>query len=436
MSLETLIYVVTGLLVVGLPVLYVLRERSKSAEAAKTLEVSTLAGLDQPVSLHPVIDPNSCIGSGSCTKACPEKGILQLINGKAALVNPARCIGHGQCQAACPVDAITLVFGTEKRGVDIPHVKGNFETNVPGIFIAGELGGMGLIRNAVSQGRQAVESVAQQVKDDKSGEALDLVIVGAGPAGISASLQAKKEGLRFVTVDQEDLGGTIYTYPRQKLVMVQPMELPLHGPVKLKEVEKEPLLELLTTVVQNHNLEIKVGEKVSDIKREGHIFRVVTSKAEYKTRKVLLAIGRRGTPRKIGCPGEKSEKVTYRLLDPQKYHHKKILVVGGGDSAVEAALSLSHQPGNTVHLSYRGDKIFRIKEGNRTRLESAVEEGKVTMLLNSNVTRIEPDKVTIDQQGTAITLANDQVFVMIGGELPTEFLKGVGIEFERKFGQV
>ncbi|NUO19698.1 NAD(P)-binding domain-containing protein [bacterium] len=436
MSLETLIYVVTGLLVVGLPVLYVLRERSKSAEAAKTLEVSTLAGLDQPVSLHPVIDPNSCIGSGSCTKACPEKGILQLINGKAALVNPARCIGHGQCQAACPVDAITLVFGTEKRGVDIPHVKGNFETNVPGIFIAGELGGMGLIRNAVSQGRQAVESVAQQVKDDKSGEALDLVIVGAGPAGISASLQAKKEGLRFVTVDQEDLGGTIYTYPRQKLVMVQPMELPLHGPVKLKEVEKEPLLELLTTVVQNHNLEIKVGEKVSDIKREGHIYRVVTSKAEYKTRKVLLAIGRRGTPRKIGCPGEKSEKVTYRLLDPQKYHHKKILVVGGGDSAVEAALSLSQQPGNTVHLSYRGDKIFRIKEGNRTRLESAVEEGKVTMLLNSNVTRIEPDKVTIDQQGTAITLANDQVFVMIGGELPTEFLKGVGIEFERKFGQV
>lgn len=436
MSLETLIYVVTGLLVVGLPVLYVLRERSKSAEAAKTLEVSTLAGLDQPVSLHPVIDTNSCIGSGSCTKACPEKGILQLINGKAALVNPARCIGHGQCQAACPVDAITLVFGTEKRGVDIPHVKGNFETNVPGIFIAGELGGMGLIRNAVSQGRQAVESVAQQVKDDKSGEALDLVIVGAGPAGISASLQAKKEGLRFVTVDQEDLGGTIYTYPRQKLVMVQPMELPLHGPVKLKEVEKEPLLELLTTVVQNHNLEIKVGEKVSDIKREGHIYRVVTSKAEYKTRKVLLAIGRRGTPRKIGCPGEKSEKVTYRLLDPQKYHHKKILVVGGGDSAVEAALSLSQQPGNTVHLSYRGDKIFRIKEGNRTRLESAVEEGKVTMLLNSNVTRIEPDKVTIDQQGTAITLANDQVFVMIGGELPTEFLKGVGIEFERKFGQV
>ncbi len=435
MSLETIIYVVTGFLVIALPTLYVINEKRNSAKAAKTLETSTLAGLDQPVSLHPVIDPDLCIGSGSCTKACPEQGILQLINGKAALVNPVRCIGHGQCQAACPVDAITLVFGTEKRGVDIPHIKGNFETNVSGIFIAGELGGMGLIRNAVSQGRQAVESVAGQVKNEKSGEALDLLIVGAGPAGISASLQAKKEGLRYVTVDQEDLGGTIFTYPRQKLVMVQPMELPLHGPVKLREVEKEPLLELLTSVVEKHQLNIQVGEKVNDIKKEGNNYRVTTSKGEYETRKVLLAIGRRGTPRKIGCPGEKCEKVTYRLLDPQKYHQKKILVVGGGDSAVEAAVALSNQPGNTVHLSYRGENIFRIKEGNRERVERAVEDGKVTLLLNSNVTKIEPDKVYIDQQGTAITLANDQIFVMIGGVLPTEFLQSVGIEFERKFGQ-
>ncbi|MBL0060720.1 MAG: NAD(P)-binding domain-containing protein [bacterium] len=435
MSLETIIYVVTGVLVVALPTLYVLNEKRNSAKATEALENSTLAGLDQPVSLHPVIDPNLCIGSGSCTKACPEQGILQLINGKAALVSPARCIGHGQCQAACPVDAITLVFGTEKRGVDIPHIKGNFETNISGIFIAGELGGMGLIRNAVSQGRQAVESVAGQVKNEKTSEALDLVIVGAGPAGISASLQAKKEGLRYVTVDQEDLGGTIFTYPRQKLVMVQPMELPLHGPVKLNEVEKEPLLALLTSVVEKHQLNIQVGEKVNDIKKEGNNYRVTTSKGEYETRKVLLAIGRRGTPRKIGCPGEKSEKVTYRLLDPQKYHHKKILVVGGGDSAVEAAVALSNHPGNTVHLSYRGENIFRIKEGNRQRVERAVEDGKVTLLLNSNVTKIEPERVYIDQQGTELSLANDQIFVMIGGVLPTEFLQSVGIEFERKFGQ-
>jgi len=398
------------------------------------LEQSTLAGLDQPVSLHPVIDADVCIGSGSCTKACPEQGILQMINGKAALVNPARCIGHGECQRACPVDAITLVFGTEQRGVDIPHVKGTFETNVPGVFIAGELGGMGLIRNAVSQGRQAVENLSKQIEIDRVGEALDLVIVGAGPAGISASLQAKKQGLHYVTVDQDDLGGTIFTYPRQKIVMLQPMELPIHGTVKLREVEKEPLLQLLSDVVRKHDLDIHEGERVISIERTNGHFKVTTSGGEYVTRKVLLAIGRRGTPRKIGCPGEKRDKVTYRLLDPAKYHHKKILVVGGGDSAVEAATALSTQAGNTVHLSYRGDKIFRIKEGNRERLEKAVEEGRVTLLLNSNVTQIESARVVLDQAGTEVTLTNDQVFVLIGGVLPTEFLQSIGIEFERKFG--
>jgi putative YpdA family bacillithiol system oxidoreductase len=393
------------------------------------------AGLDQPVSLHPVINPNICIGSGSCTKACPEQGILQLIGGKAALVNPARCIGHGQCQAACPVDAITLVFGTEKRGVDIPHVKGNFETNVPGVFIAGELGGMGLIRNAVSQGCQAVQSVSNQVREDKAGEMIDLLIVGAGPAGIAASLQAKKEGLRCVTVDQEDLGGTIYTYPRQKLVMTQPMELPLHGKVKFREVEKEPLLELFTTIVREHKLDIRAGEKVTAIESVDGYYKVTTSKGEYETRKVLLAIGRRGTPRKIGCPGEKSDKVTYRLLEPEKYKHQHILVVGGGDSAVEAAMALADQPGNKVHLSYRSEKIFRIKEGNLARFEKYTNEGRLQLILNSTVTNIRPDSVVLDQAGTELTLQNDQVFVLIGGVLPTEFLKQIGISFERKFGE-
>lgn len=435
MSIETLIYVVTGVLVVGLPVLYVWNSRRSSDRAANVLAKSLEAGLDQPVSLHPVIDPYSCIGSGSCTKACPEKGILQLIDGKAALVNPARCIGHGQCQAACPVDAITLVFGTEKRGVDIPHIKGNFETNVPGVFIAGELGGMGLIRNAVEQGKQAVESITKQVANDKAGEMYDLLIVGAGPAGISASLQAKKDGLKFVTVDQEDLGGTIFTYPRQKLVMTEPMDLPLHGKVKIREIQKEPLLELFTTIVERNDLDIRSGEKVNAIEKLEKHYKVTTTRGEYEARKVLLAIGRRGTPRKIGCPGEKCEKVAYRLLEPEKYHHKQILVVGGGDSAVEASVALSGQPGNKVYLSYRGDKIFRIKEGNRERLERASDEGKVIMLLNSNVTEILPDKVKLDQSGTEVTIQNDQVFVLIGGELPTEFLKSVGIMFERKFGE-
>jgi thioredoxin reductase (NADPH) len=433
---ETLIYIATGLIVVAIPVVYIVLGNRRSLKAARTLEKSIERGLDQPVSLHPIIDPNICIGSGSCANACPEKGILQLINGKAALVNPSRCIGHGQCQAACPVDAITLVFGTEKRGVDIPYIKGNFETNVPGVFIAGELGGMGLIRNAVSQGRQAVEEVARQLKEVKKGEALDLLIVGAGPAGIAASLQAKKEGLNFVTVEQDDLGGTIFTYPRQKLVMTHPMELPLHGSVNFREVRKEPLLKLFMEVVQQYELTIHSGEKVNSVVMANGHYLIKTSKGEYTAKRVLLAIGRRGSPRKIGCPGEKSEKVAYRLLEPEKYHDQHILVVGGGDSAVESALALSEQPGNTVHLSYRGESIFRIKDGNRERLDRFVKEGKVHLILNSEVTDIEADKVHIDQKGTKLILQNDQVFVMVGGVLPTEFLKEIGIEFDRKFGEV
>jgi thioredoxin reductase (NADPH) len=433
---ETLIYIATGLIVVAIPVVYIVLGNRRSLKAARTLEKSIERGLDQPVSLHPIIDPNICIGSGSCANACPEKGILQLINGKAALVNPSRCIGHGQCQAACPVDAITLVFGTEKRGVDIPYIKGNFETNVPGVFIAGELGGMGLIRNAVSQGRQAVEEVARQLKEVKKGEALDLLIVGAGPAGIAASLQAKKEGLNFVTVEQDDLGGTIFTYPRQKLVMTHPMELPLHGSVNFREVRKEPLLKLFMEVVQQYELTIHSGEKVNSVVMANGHYLIKTSKGEYTAKRVLLAIGRRGSPRKIGCPGEKSEKVAYRLLEPEKYHDQHILVVGGGDSAVESALALSEQPGNTVHLSYRGESIFRIKDGNRERLDRFVKEGKVHLILNSEVTDIEAYKVHIDQKGTKLILQNDQVFVMVGGVLPTEFLKEIGIEFDRKFGEV
>jgi thioredoxin reductase/ferredoxin len=433
--LETLIYLVIALITVGIPLVYIRRERRKSQQAAQTLRKSVERGMDEPVSLHPYIDPGICIGAGACVEACPEAGVLGLIHNRGALINPSHCVGHGMCAAACPVDAITLVFGTAKRGVDIPFVSGTFETNVKGIYIAGELGGMGLIRNAVKQGTEAVGYIAKSLAGESTPDVLDLIIVGAGPAGIASALQAKKEGLSFVAIDQEDLGGTILTYPRKKLIMSQPMDVPLYGKITEREIEKEVLLGIFTDIFQRTGLTVKSGEKVESIEKLDKLFRVTTSRGVHEGRRVLLSIGRRGSPRKLDVPGEKSGKVAYRLLEPEQFKNMKLLVVGGGDSAVESALALAEQPGNTVHISYRRETFFRLKEGNTQRITLAIRNGTVTPLFNSEVKNITPNALLLEQGGHPMELPNDYVFVFAGGELPTEFLKKIGIEVTRKFGE-
>ena len=400
-----------------------------------TLNKSLERGLGEPASLHPVIDPNLCIGAGACVLACPEGDILGLIDNKAALLKPSNCIGHGECLAACPVGAITLVFGTEKRGVDLPFIKGNFETNVPGIYIAGELGGMGLIRNAVAQGLKAVENIAKSLERKGASDIYDLAIIGAGPAGIAASLQAKKEKLSFIALDQQDFGGTVLSYPRKKLVLTQPMEFPLYGKLKQREIEKEELLQLFRTALEQEGIDIRTGVKVENVRKNDDFFIIESSQGEYSTRRILLAIGRRGSPRKFNIPGEQSDKVFYSLLEPEHFDNSKILVAGGGDSAVEAALVLSEQPGNIVHIVYRRKNFSRLKEGNTIRIEKALAEKKVTALFNTDPIKIEKDRVFLKQNEREFHLDNDFVFIFIGGELPTEFLKKMGIDFARKFGE-
>jgi len=411
--------------------LYVRGRSKREAEHARALDEAVKAGLTEPASLHPVIGANACIGSGSCVKACPEQA-LGIINGKAQLVNPSACIGHGACKSACPVDAIQLVFGTARRGIDIPQVKPDFESNVPGIFIAGELGGMGLIRKAAEQGRQAMEAIGAIAG---TREGLDVVIVGAGPAGIAAGLGALERRLRYVVLEQEDsLGGAVYHYPRNKIAMTAPVTLPIVGKVKMGEISKEALLAFWHDVVAKTGLQIRFRERMENIERHGTGFAVTTTGGVYQTRAVLLAIGRRGTPRKLEVPGEELPKVVYRLIDPEQYRGQHVLVVGGGDSALEAALALSEQPGVTVALAYRGEAFNRVKEKNRTRLEQARAAGKVKVMLKSDLIGIGRDRVALTDAGRAVELRNDAVIVNAGGVLPTELLKNVGIAFETKFG--
>lgn len=420
------------LIPLGAVLLFYTRQRKAGHQRhAAVLKETKEAGLGEPVSLHPVFDPSQCIASGSCVKACPEQAI-GLINGKARLVNPSVCIGHGACMAACAFDAVKLVFGTEKRGIDIPNVKPNFESNVPGIFIAGELGGMGLVRKAAEQGRQAINAIKD--RRGRNGE-LDVVIVGAGPAGISAGLGAIENKLNYVIIDQEDsLGGTVYHYPRSKIVMTSPVNLAIVGKAKLGEISKEALLEFWQGIVSKTGLQINFNEPMVSLEKQGGSYVVKTPKAEYRTQSILLAIGRRGTPRKLGVPGEELPKVVYRLIDPEQYQGRKVIVVGGGDSALEAAIAIAGQPETSVTLSYRGDVFGRVKVKNRQRLEEAERAGKLRVALKSNVKNIGPEHIVLEMDGREERIANDAVIVSAGGVLPTDLLKKIGIEFETKHG--
>ncbi len=414
---------------------YMKKKNRESRLVDEKISKAKQEGLYEPVSLHPFVDVNTCIGTGACVKACPEHDILGMRHGKATVINAARCIGHGACFHACPTHAITLKIGTEKRGVELPHINQEFETNVPGIYIAGELGGMGLIKNAVEQGKQAVANIVKSLNKNHSAE-WDLIITGAGPAGISGALAAKKHGLKFLILEQDTLGGAVITFPRKKIIMTSPMNLPLYGEVKLYETTKQELLRLWQTALGRNNISITENSKVESIKSADGIFEVMTSGGnKYTSAKILLSIGRRGSPRKLNVPGEINEKVAYRLLEPELISGKHILVVGGGDSAVESALLLADL--NHVTLSYRNEAFSRIKPANSALLNNAVDSGKLKLMLKTNVISIEDETVTLthSEDGGNITLQNDLIYIFAGGELPIQFLEKAGIRITKKFGE-
>lgn len=416
---------------------YLQKKKSNSLVVARKVILAKEEGLFEPNSLHPYIDLNTCIGSAACITDCPEKDILGITDGKATVINTTNCVGHGACFHSCPVEAISLRIGTESRGVDLPHVNENFETNIKGIYIAGELGGMGLIKNSVEQGQQAIESLLKNKKRSKE-NVVDVAIIGAGPAGIAATLAAKKHGLSSVTLEQDSLGGTVYTFPRAKVVMTAPMNLPLHGKVKLFDTSKDELLQLWKKVISEQNLKIIENTKIEEIiPLEDETFKLVTVNGdEHICNNVLLSIGRRGSPRKLNVPGEDTAKVAYRLLEPERISNKKIIVVGGGDSAIETVLLLKDN--NKVILSYRKDQFTRLKPKNKENINNAIEDKSIRVLFNTNLTAINEDNVIMNfaEADTTKEIVNDLVYIFAGGELPTKFLQKAGVEITKRHGHV
>lgn len=423
---------------------YFVTHRRREQHVEQVFQRSLDKGLEEPETLHPVIDPNACVCTGNCVSACPEQDVLGLLSGTALAINPTKCVGHGLCERVCPMDAIQLVVGTSQRGVDIPRIQENFETNVPGMFVIGELGGMGLIRNAFEQARQCIEGIARHnaaTRDAQQtpADVLDVLVVGCGPAGLAASLHCKDKGLRFLTIEKEDIGGTVRYYPRKKLVMTAPVDIPGYGKLKIRDIVKEDLISLWSDIVEKTGLQeyIRTQEPMKRAWQEpAGYFNVETSEGVYSAQHVILAIGRRGMPRKLGVPGENTSKVAFSLIEPELYQQNKVTVVGGGDSAVECALALSGQPGNQVSLSYRKAAFSRIKEDNQRLIEAAIEGGQIRFLPETNLTAIsDTDVAFTDAAGEAHRIENDYVFVMIGGTLPTAVLRELGIEIDTKFGE-
>jgi putative YpdA family bacillithiol system oxidoreductase len=432
---NTVSYFIIFLMVASILFYYLRKKKKKSLSTYEKIERAKEFGFHEPVSLHPVVDAETCIGSGACITACPERDIFGLVDGHVKVINASRCVGHGACFHACPVQAITLCIGTEKRGVELPHISPNFETNIPGLFIAGELGGMGLIKNAVEQGKQAVENISKKLKHSLQTQ-YDLLIVGAGPAGISASLAAKKYNLNYLTIEQDNLGGTVFNFPRAKIIMTSVMELPLYGKIKLSETSKSELLRIWEDVLSKYKIVINVHEKVESIQKNNNYFEVKTNKDTYTAAFVLLSIGRRGSPKKLGVPGEQKEKVYYRLLEPELIKNTKILIVGGGDSAIESALLLMEE-NNEITISYRSNSFSRLKPKNLEKIDKAVSQDKIKVIFNSNVKEIKDKSVliSINEKEELEEIENDLVYIFAGGILPVAFLERIGIKITKKFGE-
>ena len=431
MPLETIALLAVAVMVLGATLPIVVYQVRKDRSARALLAEAQRLGSHESVSLHPRIDEGLCIGCGECVKGCPEQDVLTTIRNKAVVAHAVECVGHGVCERVCPVGAITLVIGTEKRGAEIPRLNEFFETNVPGLYVVGELGGMGLIRNAVWQATQAVQHLARQPRPKGR---IDVLIVGAGPAGLSAALVAQQEGLRFRVIEQESLGGSILHYPRKKLVMTHPVELPGVGEMPFREVEKELLLEFWLQTLAKKGLRVEEGVRLERVEQAAGAFLAHTTNGQISAASVLLALGRRGTPRRLEVLGEELPKVAYRLIEPESYDGQRVTVVGGGSSALEAAIAVAGRPRAVVTLCHRRSEFTGARAALVKHVLQLEEEGMLEILREARVTCISPDRIQFDVAGQAAERENDFVFVLVGGVPPYALLKTCGVNLETKFG--
>jgi thioredoxin reductase/NAD-dependent dihydropyrimidine dehydrogenase PreA subunit len=440
---ESLLFLIAAFLLIVVLLPFIFREIKKKKNAQKLINrivpVFNLSDSDverietlhpDGKKRHPAINTSICVGCGTCVLSCQEKDTLYLINGKSALVNPFACKSHGDCERQCPTGALQLVEYGKRMKVHIPEVDDHFQSSVKGIYIVGVLSGAGLIKEAINQGRAAVNHIMRDVYPDNLP---NVVVVGAGPAGLSAFLSCRKFGLPSLCLEKENTANTIRNFPKKKILMAEPVDMPIYGPLWVGDTTREKLLEAWERILEKTGVDITIGSQLEHIRGSDGNFIVTASGQEYSCQKVILALGNRGVPRKLKVSGEDGDNVFYNLLDAKEFSGTSVTISGAGDSAVEAALSLMQQQCR-INIVLRGDGFPRVKAKNREKIVQAIENKNITAFYNSRVAAIDSNTISIEDSlsGQSHNLPNDHVFVMIGGELPFQLLEKIGISVIEK----
>jgi thioredoxin reductase (NADPH) len=348
----------------------------------------------------------------------------------AQVARPEACCGLTLCEQVCPNGSLVITDG-DPIG-DRPRIGDDLQAlDQPGVYLAGDVTGLPLIKNAIAQGARAVEQI-QASLPKKHGAPLDLLIVGAGPAGISAALRAKELGLRFEVLEQATVAHSIQSFPRGKLVFDQPLELPVAGPLWLSECTKEELLAQWTRVIRQERLTIREGERFVSVAREGSTLAIASESGDpptaksYRAARVLLSIGVRGSPRLLDAPISPSmeSKVFYHLADARSFAGQRCAVVGLGDVAMEAAIALARQPGTKVTVLHRGDDFTRGKARNIDECKRMAAAGQLELVFGATVSAVSDKGVRIGSREVAV----DAVFVMIGSHAATRLLEAAGVK--------
>ena len=422
---------------------------------------------DGPPYPHPVIITERCIGCHACVDACPHD-VLAIAGGVATPVARDQCMEDTSCQVECPVNPKACVVVNTTKKIPprkVPARDARFMTNVPGCFIVGDVSGTPLIKNATNEGADCVKHIHEELRDGAPPEPkadVEVAIIGVGPAGLSAAITAQRLGLSYAAVEQDRVLATIEAYPANKYVFFKPETMEPRGGVRPEGAgaQREAILAGWTRAMRETGVRVNEGESCKSVKRaeDGDYFVVQTergpekARVTYNARRVVLALGNRGTPMKLKVPGEElkvtrdgrtEDKVKYKLTDPEAYKRKRIIVVGAGNSAVEAAVDLvatrrgdqiTFRPDseiNDVTLVIRSDMKNDLKFGNKLQVYDCIDEGKIKVFFGTSVKEIRDEEVVLMNARTEevrATVPNDFVFAMIGGDRPTKFLESVGIK--------